>query len=244
MPLILLHGFLGAKENLGQIGRALSDAFTVYAVDLRNHGASPHTETISYPEMAQDVVDFMKERGIESATVLGHSMGGKVAMEVALSFPERIKRLIVADIAPIAYGSKHEAILAALIAAKGQQFKSRTAADKVLAQYIEEVPVRQFLLTNLVRPDDVSEYLVWRINIPTLVTQYKAVAAAPSNGIYQHPTLFIKGELSDYVRNAYTASIMLQFPNALIETINGAGHWLHVEKTNEFIEVVRRFLGG
>ena len=241
IPLIILHGLFGAKENFRQVATFLTDLFCVYRLDLRNHGASPHEPSMSYPEMAQDIVNFMKWQNIEDAVFLGHSMGGKVAMEVAVTYPKLVKRLIIADIAPVTYQAKHEYVLKGFLALKDRKFNTRLQADSELSKYIEEVSVRQFLLTNLIKKD---QNLYWRINIPVLIKDYNNIAKTISEGTYDKDCLFIRGGKSDYIRDFYFSAIFKQFPNAKIETISNAGHWLHAEFPEEFSGICRRFLGG
>ena len=153
-PLILLHGLFGSLENLGGITRRLQDQWQIHALDQRNHGASPHTETMDYPAMADDVLAYMNARGLEKASILGHSMGGKTAMQVALQAPGRVERIIVADIAPVTYKPRHDAVLEGLTSVDLGSIRTRQDADRVLADYVEELGVRQFLLKNLVRVGD------------------------------------------------------------------------------------------
>ncbi len=216
--------------------------YEVHSLDLRNHGDSPHTRSMSYPEMAADVLAYMDSAGLEQAHLLGHSMGGKTAMELALMAPERVRRLIVADIAPVAYEPHHDAIQRALEALDPASVTSRREADGVLSEYIEDKGVRQFLLTNLVPSDDGFR---WRMNVPGILACYEQIMAAPSTeGVYEGPTLFIRGGDSDYIQSGHQDVVLRYFPNAELKVIPEVGHWLHAEKPELFGRICRRFLAG
>lgn len=239
-PLVLLHGLFGSNENLGGVARALADEFAVHALDLRNHGRSPHGDAMDYATMAGDVRDTLEALGLERAAVLGHSLGGKTAMELALSSPERVERLVVADIAPVAYDRRHDQELEALHALELDGLRSRKDADAALADVIPSTAVRQFLLKNLVRADG---GFAWRIPLDTIYAEYEHIAAAPpSSGPFEGPALFIRGGASDYLPDAAGPAIRERFPNARIETIPGAAHWVHVDAPEAFVELVREFL--
>jgi len=240
-PLLILHGLFGSLGNWNWHSNKLSEQYAVYALDLRNHGASPHNEQMDYPVMAADVIEFMDEHNIGSAHLLGHSMGGKVAMQLALEHPQRVDKLIVADIAPVKYAGEHDQVFDGLRAIDLQQIKSRTQADKMLAEYVEDEVVRQFLLTNLV-PDEDGRFH-WRINLPVLAKSYLQLRAAPAgDGIFDKPVLFIKGALSNYITEKHQQDIKKKFPQARLKTIMQTGHWLHAEKPQTFYHLVSDFL--
>lgn len=243
-PLLILHGLFGSLSNWAWHSRKLAEYFTVYALDLRNHGGSPHDDAMLYPVMAQDVVDFMDDQGIESAHVLGHSMGGKVAMQLAMDHPERIRRLVIADIAPVQYGGErgeHDEIFDGMCALDVDALSSRTDADKQLAAWVEDELVRQFLLSNLVRDDD-GRYS-WRINLPALRDSYPALRDKPAgDGVFDREVLFIRGDLSDYINESHREETLRHFPRASIKTLMQAGHWLHAEKPETFNRLVLDFL--
>lgn len=247
-PLILLHGLFGSLDNLGGISRRLQDQWQVHALDQRNHGGSPHTDAMDYPLMAGDVLAYMDARGLEKAAILGHSMGGKTAMQVALSAPERVDRVIVADIAPVTYQPRHDAVLEGLMSVDLGAIRSRQDADKVLAGYVEEPGVRQFLLKNLVRVTDDERDLYpgtyrWRLNLPVIEKCYPMLARAPEgDGPFEGPVLFIKGADSAYIQEKHRDDIRKRFPNADLRIIEGTGHWLHAEKPDSFAALCRRFL--
>lgn len=242
-PVVLLHGLFGSHDNLNGVSHCLARRWQVHALDLRNHGRSPHTNSMSYPEMADDVLAYLDEQGLEEAAVMGHSMGGKTAMELALRHPERVSRLIAADIAPVAYSRHHDAILEGLRALDPDTLESRAQADRLLAAYVDEVPVRQFLLKNLVRkgPDHFS----WRMNLDAIERCYDRIAGGQqAQSAYTGPVLFIKGGASDYILPRHRETVAALFPKALLRVIPGAGHWLHAEKTDVFCGLCERFLDG
>ena len=240
-PLIILHGLFGSLSNWGAQSRQLATDFSVYGLDLRNHGGSPHSDDMNYTVMAEDVIEFMDDHGIERCHLLGHSMGGKTAMQAALSAPNRIDRLVVADIAPVHYRGQHDSILDGLDAIDLNSIKSRNEADKILAEYVPDELVRQFLLTNLVRSkeDDFS----WRINLPVLKQNYDRLREAPAgDGVFEGATLFVKGALSNYIQEKHRDAILARFPNAKTKVIMHTGHWLHAEKPQTFYRIVHGFL--
>lgn len=241
-PLIIMHGLFGTLENWGGQIKALAEHFTVYAVDMRNHGRSPHTDTISYPEMAEDIIQLMDEHNLPRASILGHSMGGKAAMQLALNNPQRIDKLIIVDIAPVQYPHHHQDVLHGLNAVKLDTLKSRNDADQQLSLYVPEMPVRQFLLKNLYRNE--QKAFAWRMNLPVLEACYDSISAAPEGPAYQAPVLFIKGETSDYLTAAYREPLLKLFPKADYRMIQDAGHWPHAEKPAIFTKMVLKYLQG
>lgn len=249
-PLILLHGLFGSLDNLGVIARGLEGDWQVHALDQRNHGKSPHTDGMTYPQMADDVLAYMDAQGIEKAMVLGHSMGGKVAMQLALKAPDRIAGIIVADIAPVAYQPRHDHVLEGLKAVKTGKITSRQEADRALSEYVEEAGVRQFLLKNLAplsaaeRAGSAARYR-WRLNLAAIDRSYPHLSAAPEgDGPYDGPVLFLKGAESAYIQSKHRDTITRLFPKADLRVIEGTGHWLHAEKPDTFVALCRRFLAG
>ncbi|HPF47266.1 MAG: alpha/beta fold hydrolase [Alphaproteobacteria bacterium] len=238
--LIILHGLYGSASNFRGLAKIYAADFNVYCLDLRNHGSSPHSDQMSYPLMAADVIEFMDDQNLEKAHILGHSMGGKTAMQIALHFPDRVDKLVVGDIAPVVYPHHHERIFEGLQAIPLDQISSRGEADKILSQYVDEAGVRLFLLTNLVRNDE--GIFQWRINLPVLIREYEHISAAPDGTPFDGETLFIRGDRSDYVSDDYVPEILALFPNAKIETIDHCGHWLHSEKPKEFSKLLLDFL--
>ena len=239
-PIILIHGLFGDLDNLKSISRSLTDSYTVINLDVRNHGQSPHCDDMDYADMAADVVAVADAEGFDSFHLLGHSMGGKIAMEIALRHPRRVRSLMVADIAPVAYDARHSSIIDALSSINVEQLESRAQADAQLADSIETKGVRQFLLKNLRKDGD---HWFWRFNLPALRNNYEALIGAPtSEGQYTGPVIFIRGEHSDYVTEAHSDAIATRFPRATPKTIKGTGHWLHAEKPTEFNQLVCDFL--
>lgn len=239
-PLVIIHGLYGSAANFRGLAKIYATDFNVYCLDLRNHGNSPHSDEITYSLMAADVAKFMDDQGIDKAHILGHSMGGKTAMQLALNHPERIDKLVLGDIAPVLYPHHHEKIFEGLVALPLDEISSRGDADRKLAEHVDEAGVRAFLLTNLKRNDDGA--FEWRINLPALISEYDNIAAAPEGISFDGETLFIRGANSDYVADEYIPEILEMFPNARIETIDDCGHWLHSEKPKEFSEILLRFL--
>jgi len=191
--LIILHGLFGSASNFRTLARQIGAHYTVYCLDLRNHGASPHDDDVSFEAMASDVIEFMDGQDIAHTALMGHSLGGKVAMQVALDTPERISKLIVGDIAPVDYPHHHDRIFDGLNAVSRLSPSSRREAEHILAEYVDIPEVRLFLLTNLVRGDDKS--LVWRINVNGLENGYGEIAGRPHGLPYEGPGLFIRGAL-------------------------------------------------
>jgi esterase len=241
-PLLLIHGLFGASENLMGIARAFKDR-PVALLDLRNHGRSFHASSMTQTEMAEDIVTLLDDKGWSQVDILGHSLGGKVALQLSQIHPERIHRLIVADIAPVAYKPHHQLILEGLDAVDLDTIKSRGDADKVMSEYIEEQGVRSFLLMNLVRADE-GGYR-WRCNLDVLKHCYEDIRQAPEFvSPFNGPCLYLRGGKSDYVLPEYQGAIDQFTPNAQIDTLEGCGHWLHAEKPRDFNKKVCEFLVG
>lgn len=241
-PVLLLHGLFGDGDNLGAVGRHLEHDRRVALADLRNHGASPHRPSMSLAEMAADATALLDRLGWPTCDVVGHSLGGKIAMQLALTAPGRVARLAVADIAPVRYPPHHQAVFAALEALDVDAVGSRADADRALARHLDEPALRQFLLKSLRRDDG---HYRWQFNLSALMGCYDSqLSAAPAGAPYNGPTLFIKGELSDYILHAHEPAIRALFPHAQFKMINGTGHWLHGEKPAAFNRVVSDFLDG
>jgi esterase len=236
---LLLHGLFGAGDNLGALAKALMNEFRVVQIDLRNHGRSPHSDEMSFAAMAADIVLLQDTLGIARSHVVGHSLGGRVAMQLALHDASRVQRLVIADIAPVAYAPHHTEILAALKALDVKGIANRGEVDAQLAQSIPEIGVRQFLLKSLYKDGDVWR---WRFNLPALQANYANITVAQNGEPFVGPTLFIKGELSKYIQPEYEIAMRTLFPHFELKIIEGAGHWLHGEKPEEFNRLVRQFL--
>ncbi len=239
-PLLLIHGLFGSYENLGMIARLLADQFRIINVDLRNHGRSGHSDEMSYALMAQDLIDTMDALQIPTAAVLGHSMGGKAAMQLALSQPERVSKLVLADISPVISQPRHLGILQALNQINLSTLQDRKQADVQLQTAIADAGTRAFLLKSLIKGEHGFQ---WRFNLAVLTAQYQQVLAAPdATGPYTGPTLFIKGGNSDYLQPEHQAYIRQLFPDVKAKIIEGTGHWLHAEKPAAFAKITADFL--
>lgn len=238
-PLIILHGLFGMLDNWHNLARKFASQYHVFLLDLRNHGQSPHSDAMNYPLMADDLWEFMREQNIPQAYILGHSMGGKVAMEFALRFPEKCLKLVVVDIAPVKYKPGHNDIFKALFALDiANAEKSRKDLDEDMTPLIPEFGVRQFLLKSLERKEE-GGYL-WKFNLEAIHSHYDEILAElEGDRSYGGPTLFIRGDNSPYVQDSALAQIEAFFPNYQLETIKDAGHWVHAEKPVELIELVR-----
>jgi len=238
--IILIHGLFGRLENLNMVAKALAENYRVTSVDVRNHGDSFHHSLMDYPAMAQDIVEVMQYLAINSATVLGHSMGGKIAMELALTSPELVEKLIIADIAPVEYPPHHSEIITGLKSLDLSQLTQRKDADKQLAQYVDNIGVRQFLLRNL--SSDNGQFS-FKCNIDNIAKNYPNIMKTyQGTNTYQGPTLFIKGANSDYILPEHRTEILRLFPQSRARVIQAAGHWLHAEKTIAFNRSVENFL--
>lgn len=240
VPLIVLHGLFGSMDNWRSVASRLAHRFQVISVDLPNHGRSPHEAVLTYPALARDLIRFMDGHGISQAALLGHSLGGKVAMQCALDFPRRVNRLIVADMAPRTYPPEHIPIFKALMALDVSAYESRREMDDALAGSLPNASVRQFLLMNL---EKAAAGYRWRINLDNLYRNYPAICAGiTGESPYSGPSLFIKGGQSNYIREGDEPEIKRWFPKADIRTMADAGHWLHVEAPEIFIDIVTAFL--
>lgn len=240
-PIIILHGVFGSSDNWLSIGKVLGEHNTVYLPDLRNHGDSFHDDVFTYEAMVNDLVEMIEKEKIQDPIIIGHSMGGKVAMKFAVNHPDLFDKLVVVDIAPRAYRPHHQQILEGLKAIDLSQINSRKEADDTLAKYVPEMGVRQFLLKNLSRDEDKN--FVWKLNLPVIDKNIENVGEGIEEQIaISKPTLFLRGGNSRYIKNEDIINIVAIFPNAEVKTIEGAGHWLHAEKPEEFIEIVRHFI--
>lgn len=238
-PLVLLHGLLGSLENVGMLARLLADQFAVYCVDLPNHGRSPALGEAGLAQYALAIKDFLTQQNLSSAHLVGHSLGGKIAMEVALANPDEIAKLVVLDISPVQYSSRHEHIFAGLSAIALEQISSRAEAEQVLSDYEPEPAVRSFLLKNLYKDDD---HFAWRMNLAELQASYHKLIGANRQGVFAGPTLFLKGEQSDYIHASHRDQIKARFPQAQLRVIADTQHWLHAEKPQATASVIKRFL--
>jgi len=240
-PLVLLHGLFGQSDNWFGVAPKLAEKFHVLIPDLRNHGHSPHHAEMDYPLMAADVEKFFAAQKIESAHVIGHSMGGKVAMQFALNFPARVKKLVVVDMAPRAYQRRHDHIFEALLALDLASFQTRAEIEAALEPKIPSLNLRRFLLKNLGRNDHGK--FVWKMNLRGVAENYSRLGEVLSlQNQFNKPALFIRGGESDYVNPADEVEIQRLFPLAQIQTIASANHWVHADAPEDFVRLVLDFL--
>lgn len=243
-PLLILHGLFASSTNWNTLAKRFSSRFRVLTPDLRNHGASPQTEAMDYPHMTADLCTFLDAQGIARASLIGHSMGGKAAMWLALNSPQRVDKLVVVDIAPVAYSHSYAGLIRALKRLPLDRIKNRKEADHWLEERIPDARLRQFLLQNLVFRE---QRYHWRIYLDALLHAVSDITGFPETeeGMrFTGNTLFLSGEHSDYVKPEHRRIIQSLFPNARFETIEGAGHWLYAEQPERFAQVLIGFLAG
>ncbi|MBC2834129.1 alpha/beta fold hydrolase [Paragemmobacter straminiformis] len=239
-PLVIAHGLFGTGRNWGVIARRLADIRDVCTVDMRNHGDSPRSTTHGYPDLAADLAEVARHIGAP-IDLLGHSMGGKAAMQLALTEPALIRRLIVADIAPVAYAHDQTRHIDAMRALDLTGLSTRAEADRRLSAHIDDAGLRAFFLQSL--DLKAAGGPRWRLNFDTLAAEMPKIVGWPeTSGRFDHPALFLTGSESHYVKAEYRDKIRSLFPKARFARIAGAGHWLHAEKPREFEETVRVFL--
>ncbi|MFM7400790.1 MAG: alpha/beta fold hydrolase [Bacteroidota bacterium] len=239
-PVIILHGLFGFSDNWQTIAKSLASQYLVITPDLRNHGRSPHTPSHTYTELAEDIRLFMENHWMHSAVLIGHSMGGKVAMQMALSYPDMVEKLIVVDIAPGKAADNHTGIFEALLETDLSAMQTRGDIENFLVARIPDVGTRQFLLKNITRNDDGK--FAWKMNLPVLWRHFSDILDAVTGEPFDKPALFVRGDRSDYIKEADTSLIKTLFPQAEITTIENAGHWVHADKPNELIAVLSEFL--
>jgi len=244
--LVLIHGLFGSLENLNMVAKPLSKSHCVTSIDVRNHGNSFHADSMTYDELAQDVINLLDYLNIQNCILLGHSMGGKIAIQIALEQPERIKKLVVADIAPVSYPPHHLEIISGLQAIDLSKVHKRKDADEQLAHYVDNIGVRQFLLRNLALNEEGK--FTFKCSLADISKGYPQIMKAnelPANKVpYSGKTLFIKGGNSDYIQSQHRAAIAKLLPNSKAKIIQGAGHWLHAEKTAAFNKIVSDFINS
>ena len=243
-PLLVLHGLFGNQGNWGLHSKALAERYRVIGIDLRNHGESPHAPELDYQAMAEDVRALIEARGLGACTVLGHSMGGKVAMQLALSYPALVKRLIIVDIAPIAYesmGAGHHRVIEGMMTLDLTTALKRTDAEAHLAQHIEDEATLKFIMTNLTRAEGGG--LRWKLNVAAIKDQYDRLREKPQGKEpFDKPVLFVKGSESGYIGSEHEPEILELFPQASVKIVMEAGHWVHADKPQAFQKIVFDFL--
>jgi len=241
-PLFILHGLFGSSKNWHSLARIFSQQFKVFTVDLRNHGQSFHHQEMNYEVMVGDVYRLMVHLGIDSCLLMGHSMGGKTAILMALEHPQMISKLIVADIAPVAYSHAYSHLIGPILRLKLEQLDSRSTADKLLQREIPDTLLRNFLLQNLERK---AGHWSWKVNWPVIeehMNHLTGFPKLPPAWKIATPTRFIRGESSEYIGDAESVEIAAHFENATIKTIRNAGHWLQAEQPEEFSQLALKFL--
>jgi esterase len=222
------------------MSKIFGGSFRVFAVDQRNHGRSPHTDVFTYEALAEDLTEFMDEHKLETAHILGHSLGGKTAMLFALTVPDRVSKLVVVDLAPRAYPPVHDEIFAAMLPLDLRQYSTRQQVDDAMAMKISDIATRQFLMKNLGR--DESGGFRWKVNLESIKKNYDEIArAVETDRTFTKPTLFIRGTRSGYVRDADVPGIRKLFPRAEIADLD-TGHWVHAEAPQTFSRLVLEFL--
>lgn len=239
-PIVILHGLFGSSDNWLTQAKIYADEYKVFTVDLRNHGQSPHDDAFDYQSMVNDLEEFFADHHLDDVTLIGHSMGGKAAMNFALAHPDRVGRLIIVDISPRYYDLEHYTIVDGLNAVKLTALTSRNDADNALSTYVPEPDVRQFLLKNLQRKAEGG--FSWKINLPIISEKLSNIGVdLVVEGTFEKPTLFIRGARSKYVRDSDWTHIQEVFPESTLETME-TGHWVQAEKPQEFVAITRRWI--
>ena len=238
--LVILHGLFGSSDNWFSLAKVFAERFTVYVIDQRNHGLSPHTDDFNYSLLTEDLASFIEEHKIDRPHIIGHSMGGKAAMNFAVKYPDKLDKLIVVDIAPKQYPVHHDHILDGLHDINLNTLTSRNEADQLLSRQVPEPEVRQFLLKNLTRNSEGK--FEWRVNIHSIDEHIEEIGEGMQyKGQFTGPTLFVKGERSNYYSPGDEENILNLFPAAQFVTLN-TGHWVQAEDPKGFSETVFKFL--
>ena len=240
-PLIILHGLFGMLDNWQALAKEFACFFETHIVDLRNHGKSFHANQHNYEVMTEDLLSYLNTYNLDEVSLIGHSMGGKAAMNFACMYPDRVEKLVVVDISPKYYPPHHQEILSALNAVEQAKIKSRKDADQILSQYFSESAMRQFLLKNLYWRS--STELTFKFNLKVLSDQIENVGQAlHTDALFDRSTLFIVGQLSNYIKETDVELIESHFPDFEIVEIPNSGHWVHAENPDQFFDKVSRFL--
>lgn len=240
-PVVIMHGLFGMLDNWQTIAKKLAEDYMVYIVDLRDHGKSEHTDAFNYQLLAQDVADFLESEWIHSAYIIGHSMGGKTALQLTADHPDLVEKLVVVDIGMKQYPGGHETIIKALNAVPIDKVQSRQEVEDVLSQYVDEPGVRLFLMKNLSR-EKTGGYR-WKMNLPLLTQHYQDILAAIEiEDIVDTPTMFVRGGKSRYISDEDIQTMSPLFDDVRWETVTDAGHWVHAEQANELLALLRSFL--
>jgi pimeloyl-ACP methyl ester carboxylesterase len=240
-PLLILHGLFGSSDNWQTLAKKFASFFKVFTIDLRNHGRSFHHEEFDYQVMMQDILNFVQENGLEKVSLLGHSMGGKLSMNYALHYPEKVENLIVVDIAPRKYQVLHDGIIQALKSLDLTLYKRREEVDEALSEMLQNFSIRQFLLKNLIR--NKSGIFEWKINLNVIDQNIQNLVVEISSDMpFQGRTLFIAGDKSDYIRPVDEEQIYELFPNAQISYLPDVGHWVHAQDPDLLFRTITDFI--
>ncbi|WP_396199399.1 alpha/beta fold hydrolase [Flavobacterium sp.] len=241
-PFIIIHGFLGMSDNWKTLGLQFAQlGFQIHLLDMRNHGKSFHSDEFNYEIMVEDVKAYIDFHNLQNITLLGHSMGGKIAMLFATLYPEIVEKLIIADIGPKYYAPHHQSILAALNAVDFSKKPSRSEVDEIVSKYISDFGTKQFLLKNVYWKT--PEELGFRFNLPVFNEKISEIGTAlPFENHFDKPVLFLRGDKSNYILDSDFETILHHFPLAIIKTIPNAGHWLHAENPSAFYSEVEKFV--
>ncbi len=244
-PLVILHGLFGQSDNWNTLAKNFAEqGLRVFAIDQRNHGLSPHSDTWNYSVMAEDLRDFINDQQLKEPIILGHSMGAKTAMFFELKYTGISGKLIIADMAPRATARHHDEVLNALNAVDFSKIENRKEAETVLSRDIADFGTRQFLLKNIYWKEEGDKQMDWRFNLKVITEKYESILEEVPDRQSPVQTLVLKGEKSGYITEKDYKDFEKRFPNLKIETIAGAGHWIHAEKPKEFFEAVMRFVNG
>ena len=239
-PLLIVHGLFGMSDNWQSLGKKFADFYEVHLIDQRNHGRSPHSTVFNYDVLANDLVKYIKEHKLNNVLLMGHSLGGKTAMELAVKHPDLVQKLIVVDISPKAYPVHHDKIIEGLQSLDFSVLKNRGEADRKLTEHIDDAGVRQFLLKSLYWVE--KEQLAFRFNLEAIAEHITEVGKVLADKMeYKGPCLFVDGASSGYIVDEDEDLILEHFPKAEIVTIADAGHWVHAEQPNSFFDEVLRF---
>jgi esterase len=242
--IILIHGLFGNSDNLSVIRRHLQNQYNIITIDLPDHGQSAHTDEFTLPNCVSSLIALLDELALNSVHLIGHSLGGKVAMLTALSFPQRVRSLIVLDIAPVVYTPHHNSVFLGLNNVDLETVTQRKDAEQQMSQYIIEPSTRQFLLKSLYKDED--QHWHWRFNLSGLEHNYNAIKIfpAPKDSQYNGPVTFIKGANSDYLLPEHQSTIAKYFPKAKAKVVENTGHWLHAEKPQTVNKIIERALAS
>lgn len=243
-PLVILHGLFGMGDNWSTLARQFGEDYLTLTPDLRNHGRSPHLPEMDYPSMAADVKSFLENNWLYNSYLMGHSMGGKVAMQVALDYGDLVDKLIVVDIAPKQYHPGHDEIFEAMLDLKLHTMQDRKEVQRALLKKIPDNSIVQFILKNIVYDKTIEQY-IWRMNLDTIHNHYSSILAKiQSDRTFDKPTLFISGAQSPYIKDDDKSEILKYFPDTQFKVIDNAGHWVHADQPQQLYDIVIEFLNA